>query len=126
MRSMNPQIERHQGEGWFFFPDPVPKAELEPVRAEPPGLRARESPGRVPERVPGVVRSVHGCRTSGEAALREHHQMLRARVRSRSGHATDPFSGTVTLFRASFVEDRYGEAWARAGLGDTLRPGAFS
>jgi len=48
----------------------------------------------------------------GVARLREHYETLRDRVRSRAGYVGEPFSGTLTLFRASLVKERWIEFFA--------------
>jgi len=48
----------------------------------------------------------------GEAQLREHLHALRDRARSRESAVVRPFSGTLTLFRASLVKDRRIEFFA--------------
>ncbi|HEX5870188.1 MAG TPA: amino acid adenylation domain-containing protein [Longimicrobium sp.] len=43
----------------------------------------------------------------GEEALRDAYRTLRSRVISRSDYVAPEFPGTLTVFRASFVKDRY-------------------
>nr|WP_276510167.1 non-ribosomal peptide synthetase [Longimicrobium terrae] len=42
-----------------------------------------------------------------ESSLRENYETLNARIRSRAGYVAEPFQGTLTLFRASFVKERW-------------------
>jgi amino acid adenylation domain-containing protein len=80
----------------------LPRAELE-------GLTADEQ----------VRRAWEALRDQGaapadfdEAGLRRNYETLAARVRSRAGYLPEPFAARLTLFRASFVKDRYIEFFA--------------
>jgi amino acid adenylation domain-containing protein len=68
------------------------------------------------EQVRRVVEALHAQGAApadfDAATLSEGYRTLRDRVRSRAGYVGAPFGGTLTLFRASLVKDRWIEFFA--------------
>ncbi|HEU0053887.1 MAG TPA: thioesterase domain-containing protein, partial [Longimicrobium sp.] len=87
------------------------------VRRRPFTLRREALEGlEVDEQVRRVVEALHAQGAApadfGEAGLRGIFEVLRDRVRSRAGYVVEPFAGTLTLFRARLVKERWIEFWA--------------